>query len=96
MDRYAKSLPKHLQADYQQALNKRLQEDNMCEEDYKIWQAEIEAITQRIVELYEAIENIAEASSDRQRVTGSLLHGVKAMNTAKQKLFALHPGKVLA
>lgn len=98
MDRYGKSLPKHLQADYQRALNNPnlLQEDNMNEEDYKLWQGEIEFITQRIVDLYDALENRVAVSSDRQRVNGALLHGVKAMNTAKQKLFDLYRGKVLA
>ena len=58
----------------------------MSEEDYKLWQDEIDTITQRIVDLYYALENRVAVSSDRQRVHGALLHGVKAMNTAKDKL----------
>lgn len=62
----------------------------MSEEDYKLWMGEIEFITQRIVDLYDALESMVEPCSDRQRVNGALLHGVKAMNTSRQKLFALY------
>lgn len=70
----------------------------MSEEDYKLWQREIEAISQRIVDLHEAIETTVEVTKGRQRVTRGLLGSLQAMTDTKKQLFTLyqHGGKVLA
>lgn len=68
----------------------------MSEDEYKTWFLEMEAISNRITDLYEAIHNTVEASASKRRVLSELVNSHQHMTNARKKLFTLHSGKVLA